>query len=59
MHPYPGFDPFETEVQDLKVTAASYGAQLSWTLLDNNCDTYGYKIYYRETDEERPQSSML
>ena len=52
------FDRYETKVQDLKATGSSYGAKISWTLPDNNCDTYGYKIYYKEVGEEKSNNGM-
>ena len=47
----------ELKVENLETSGASYGVDVSWTLPENNCDAFGYKIYYQEMDSDMEEFS--
>nr|XP_054765190.1 uncharacterized protein LOC129271967 [Lytechinus pictus] len=54
-----GFDPTELKVENLETSGASYGVEISWTVPENACDVYGYKIYYQEMENDREESKII
>eukprot|EP00057_Strongylocentrotus_purpuratus_P013986 XP_011668460.1 PREDICTED: uncharacterized protein LOC577309 [Strongylocentrotus purpuratus] len=54
-----GFDPMELKVENLETSGASYGVDVSWTLPENNCDAFGYKIYYQEMDSDTEEFKII
>ncbi|XP_041474924.1 uncharacterized protein LOC121423607 [Lytechinus variegatus] len=54
-----GFDPTELKVENLETSGASYGVEISWSVPENACDVYGYKIYYQEMENDREEFKII
>ncbi|XP_071500574.1 uncharacterized protein [Diadema antillarum] len=47
-----GFDWYDQNVRDVSAVPVMYGATVSWTNAETNCDVYGYRIEYRENVQD-------